>query len=416
MSETFVAMYRDFDTARQAVEALVSSGISRDKISLVANDTTTGYSKNLQSSDQVGGADGDVEAPEGAGFGAVIGTLIGLGSVLIPGVGPVIGAGTLGAAALAAGIGAASGAVTGGLAASMIDMGIPEEDAHAYSEGIRRGGAMVSVVVDSGEEDRVESILNRYSPIDLDQQAQHFKQTGWSGGYNPNSTTLGHEEITREREQFRTIEAGDEATLEVVEEELQVGKRDVERGRMRVRTYVTETPVQEQVTLREEHVKIERRPVNRAATAADLNAFQEGVIEVTEHAEEAVVSKQARVVEEVVIGKEVEQHTETINDTVRRVDVDVENTATAGRGWETYDTSYRNHFNTNYGSSGYTYDQYMPAYRYGYDLRNSSKYRGRQWNEIESDVRTNWESKNPNSWENFKGSIRHAWDSVTDNK
>jgi len=82
--------------------------------------------------------------------------------------------------------------------------------------------------------------------------------------------------------------------------------------------------VQEQVTLREEHVTVERRPVDRPVTQADMSAFQQGTIEVTERAEQAVVAKEARVVEEVVVGKEATERTETIQDTVRRTDVDVE--------------------------------------------------------------------------------------------
>ncbi len=89
--------------------------------------------------------------------------------------------------------------------------------------------------------------------------------------------------------------------------------------------------------MREEHVTVERRPVNRAVSDADVSAFKEGTIEVTETAEEAVVAKQARVVEEVVVGKQVEERTETVRDTVRRTDVEVEQiaddqTRTAGRG------------------------------------------------------------------------------------
>ena len=119
------------------------------------------------------------------------------------------------------------------------------------------------------------------------------------------------------------LDNGGEVVLPVVEEELQVGKREVERGAIRVYTHVTETPVNEQVTLREEHVNVERRPVDRAVTEGDA-AFKEGSFELHETAEEAIVAKQARVVEEVVVGKEATQRTETISDTVRRTDVEVE--------------------------------------------------------------------------------------------
>lgn len=113
-------------------------------------------------------------------------------------------------------------------------------------------------------------------------------------------------------------------TLPVIEERITAGKRQVERGGVRVQQHSTERPVEETVSLREEHVHVERRPVNQLIDATKMEAFKEGVIEVTETSEEAVVSKQARVVEEVVVGKEVTEHQETIRDTVRRSEVEVE--------------------------------------------------------------------------------------------
>jgi uncharacterized protein (TIGR02271 family) len=110
----------------------------------------------------------------------------------------------------------------------------------------------------------------------------------------------------------------------VVEETLKVGKRRVERGGIRVYTEVTEVPVQEQVTLREQHAVVDRRPVDRPVTAADTAAFKDQSFEVREYAEEAVVAKEARVVEEVTIRRETSDHTETIKDTVRRTEVEVE--------------------------------------------------------------------------------------------
>jgi uncharacterized protein (TIGR02271 family) len=114
----------------------------------------------------------------------------------------------------------------------------------------------------------------------------------------------------------------DEQVIPVAEERLQVGKRDVSHGRVRIRSYVVETPVEEQVTLREERVAVERRPVDRAL--GDEQAFQERTIEAEERGEEAVVSKEVRVTEEVVVRKESDQRTETVSDTVRQTQVEVE--------------------------------------------------------------------------------------------
>jgi uncharacterized protein (TIGR02271 family) len=131
--------------------------------------------------------------------------------------------------------------------------------------------------------------------------------------------------MTRARTDTAGLNGRDEV-IPVAEEELHVGKREVNRGRVRLHSRVIERPVQEQVTLREERVDVERRPVSGTTQAGALGGdpFQERTIEVEERGEEAVVSKEARVVEEVVVRKEADQRTETISDTVRKTEVDVE--------------------------------------------------------------------------------------------
>jgi Uncharacterized protein conserved in bacteria len=182
-----------------------------------------------------------------------------------------------------------------------------------------------------------------------------------------------------------------------------------------VKTYVTEKPVQEKVNLREEQVHVDRRPVDRPAGEADFKAFKEGTIEVTETAEKPVVSKQARVVEEVVVGKDVKERTETVNDTVRRTQVDVQNMGaqgapgtTARRTFEDWDADFRNHWQTNFGTTG-RYEDYQPAYRYGYDLSRNQQYLNRDWADVEPNIRRDWEARNPGTWDRFKDSVRYGW-------
>ena len=116
---------------------------------------------------------------------------------------------------------------------------------------------------------------------------------------------------------------GSEEAIPIVEEQLRVSKRETAHGRVRIRSYVVETPVQEQVTLHEERLQVERHPVDRPVGAAD-DVFRDKTIEATETGEEAVVSKEARVKEEVVVRKTAEERTETVSDTVRRTEVEVE--------------------------------------------------------------------------------------------
>jgi hypothetical protein len=141
----------------------------------------------------------------------------------------------------------------------------------------------------------------------------------------------------------------------------------------------------------------------------------------TETAEEPVVSKRARVVEEVVVHKEVAEHTETVRGTERHTDVDVQRepeTATATRhvttphDFATYDPTFREHYTTAFATSGAAYAAYEPAYRYGYELGTSERYQGRDWVALEPDARRDWEARQPGTWTRFQGAIRHAWEAV----
>jgi uncharacterized protein (TIGR02271 family) len=201
-----------------------------------------------------------------------------------------------------------------------------------------------------------------------------------------------------------------EVRVPVVEEEIAVGKRAVETGGVRVESHVQEVPVNESVRLHEEHVNVERRPVDRPVTAGDMAAFKEGTIEMREMAEEAVVEKRARVVEEVVISKEASERTEQITDTVRRTDVDVQPLQSRADFETRHATTWQTHWKSNFGQSGGTFDDYAPAYRYGYDLAGHENLRGRDWSMIERDVETSWESKNKGSWQRFKDAIRYGYD------
>jgi uncharacterized protein (TIGR02271 family) len=140
---------------------------------------------------------------------------------------------------------------------------------------------------------------------------------------NQNYTAMQREANARHVSGVTREASENEVVLPIVEEQLRIGKRTVERGGVNVRTTSQEVPVQETVNLREENVTVERRPVDRAVGNAP-DAFREGTIEITETAEVPVVSKEARVVEEVVVGKEVTERQETVRDTVKRTEVEVD--------------------------------------------------------------------------------------------
>jgi len=185
----------------------------------------------------------------------------------------------------------------------------PEEIGH-YHEAVRRGSVLLTVEVeDVAQADAVRAALNEAGAVDMDERVAQWRSSGYRG-YDPSAREYTADEVAAERKAFP-----------VVREDLAVGKREVQTGGVRVYSRLTATPVSETVDLREEHASVERRPVDRPATPADL---KEDCVEVHETSEQPVVSKTARVVEEVVVGKEATARTETINDTVRGTQVEVE--------------------------------------------------------------------------------------------
>jgi uncharacterized protein (TIGR02271 family) len=123
-----------------------------------------------------------------------------------------------------------------------------------------------------------------------------------------------------------TAAGKEEEVIPLAEEELQVGKRTVDRGTTTIRRYVVHRPVEEQVTLRDETVSVERRrPVTPGEAGVPAGAFEERTVEVHQTAEEPVVSKTAHVAEEVVVHKESTERTETVRDDVRREEVEIQN-------------------------------------------------------------------------------------------
>jgi len=174
--------------------------------------------------------------------------------------------------------------------------------------------------------------------------------------------------------------------------------------------------VEETVRLRDETVRVERRPADRPATEADLSAGRERTVEVTETDEEAVITKQARVVEDVVVHKDVQEQTETVRDTVRRTEVEVEEVGAGrpqeARGFDTYDADFRGHYTASLAGRGHPYERWAPAYRYGYELAGDRRYAGRDWAALEADARRDWEGRHQGTWDEFKDTIRHAWERV----
>ena len=204
---------------------------------------------------------------------------------------------------------------------SLGDLLMPEEDRYSYAEGLSRGGQLLTVSgVTNTEYETVLDILDDEGTVNLDEREASWRSEGW-GGYEASTYATGHPTTTD-----HSAASADE-TIPVVEERLRVGKRDTSHGRVRVRAYTVETPVSEMVELRDEHVELVRTPVDRPAKVDE--DYQERSFEAEEHREEAVVSKEARVVEEIGLRKTSDTRQETVSDTVRYTEVEVDDERTA---------------------------------------------------------------------------------------
>lgn len=190
MNKTIVAIYDDIVVARQVVEDLVHADFDRNSISLITNDANNQYSHYLDK-DYVPREDA-VTASEGAGFGAVVGTLtgvlVGLAALTIPGIGLAIVAGPI----VGALTGALAGAVTGGIVGALVKSGVPEDEAPYYAEGIRRGGTLVSI--ETSDTLRAQDIMNRQGAINIHERINLWRQGGWKG-FNDELESLEDKEM-----------------------------------------------------------------------------------------------------------------------------------------------------------------------------------------------------------------------------
>jgi len=181
---------------------------------------------------------------------------------------------------------------------------VDEQDRSFYNSTMTGGRTAVSILAEDTDRGRIESVLEGLSPIDLEEQTSTTDRDiqGLKGSALPSEAA--------------------EQVIPVVEEQLDVGKKTIER-RHRIRTRVIEQPIEQAINLREERVVIERRPVANATSGEQLEPGEKE-IEIVERHEEPVVAKTARTTEEIVVRKEQSEHQETVRDTVRRTEVDVD--------------------------------------------------------------------------------------------
>ncbi len=198
MSKIVNRIYNTYDEAVAVINALEAADISHNDISIVANDADKRHDPTHKNAAAKGAGTG---AATGAVLGGGAGLLAGLGMLAIPGVGPVVAAGWLIAAAAGAAAGAGTGAAAGGVIGKLTEYEVSKEDVDLYMETIRRGGALVSVKTDDEHRRQVEDIMD-HSAIDVAARRSAYKASEWAT-FDPKAPHYTPAQIETERAQYR---------------------------------------------------------------------------------------------------------------------------------------------------------------------------------------------------------------------
>lgn len=174
MTKTVIGLFESAGQAQRVVEALTQRGFAVEDIGVIGRGERAREDMGV-GGDRAGGV--AVGAGTGAALGGLGGLLVGVAALAIPGVGPVLAAGPLAAALAGAGLGAAAGSVLGALA----DLGVPEEDAHVYAEGVRRGGMLVAVRARAERAGEAVEIMGQHGAVDVEAHVAEWRRAGWPG-------------------------------------------------------------------------------------------------------------------------------------------------------------------------------------------------------------------------------------------
>ncbi|MDB5459166.1 MAG: hypothetical protein JWO72_907 [Caulobacteraceae bacterium] len=206
MTQTITRLFDNYADAEAAVAELERMGVPHRDISIVANNTDHAHDHRIAArkpDDAAGEAAED--AGKGAGIGGLVGAggglLAGLGLLAIPGLGPVVAAGWLASTAVGALAGAAVGGAGGGLIGALTHAGVSKEDAHVYSEGVRRGATLLSVKVDDNKEVEVRRTLDGFNGVEAAGRGVAYREDGWSQ-YDESAPAYSSEEAERERTRY----------------------------------------------------------------------------------------------------------------------------------------------------------------------------------------------------------------------
>ena len=209
MTRTITRLFDDYDDARDAVSELERMGIPHSDLSILANNAhgrhpLSGRGPSAHDHDDHDHDHGEIGAGAGTGaaIGGVGGLLAGLGLLAIPGLGPIVAAGWLASTAVGAAIGGGVGAAAGGLVDALKNSGHSDDEANVYSEGVRRGGTLVSARVSDDRAAEVESVLEDNGGVDADTRGTAYRDSGWTS-FDRDAEPYTAEQVDRERDLYR---------------------------------------------------------------------------------------------------------------------------------------------------------------------------------------------------------------------
>lgn len=406
--KTIVGLYDNMDDAQAAVNDLVQAGFDRADISLMAADrwaeamdtppghvgTTTAAADNLTVADMPGSTDGaaptadtmssDVTtgAVTGGVVGGLTGVLLGLGVLAIPGFGPVLAAGPLVAGLAGAGIGAA----VGGLVGALVSWGVPQDEAELYAESVRRGSILVGLKTEDERAQQAVNVMNNHGPVDVQRRSEYWRAEGWTG-YDPNAAAWAKNDIEIDQQRYSSYldySAYSPAFREHYQTAYGASGRDFN---------------QYDPAYRFGYTLAGDERYSRYNTWDEMEADARSAWESGENAAQGAW--------------------EEFKDAVRHGWEEVKDALDLEADYADFETGYRQHYQTTYGSSGRDYDWYGPAYRYGYNLASDERWDEYEtWEELEAEARRDWESRATDglggAWDDFKDAIRRGWEDVKD--
>lgn len=345
-----IGVFSNRRDAENALHELKASGFNMNRVSVIARDADRNEEiAGAEVSKKIGN-----KADKGAGVGAVsggalgglTGLLVGLGTLAIPGIGPVMLAGEVATALATTAAGTAIGAASGGLIGGLVGLGIPEKEAKAYSDRVHQGDYLVIVDGTDDEIRRAEAVLNHQNGLQdwatydqpdaaVNRTAAVAPMTGVapleSGAPLEMGATMGTESQVNTMPTAPVAaapivdrtSATDDDSIRLYEERLVVDKDREKTGEVSIGKHIETETARVSVPIEKERVVIERVTPSSTEAIGD-DAFHDSEIRVEVYEETADIQKEAFVREEVTIRKEVTEETVAVQESLRREELDID--------------------------------------------------------------------------------------------